>query len=137
LFASNQKTVRCTIYGIDLSVKVVDLLGSPISNAQVTINGAQQKSASTASDGKATFGSIIGGDMQIVAQIQGTSGASQAITVYINEPTTVQIKLENYVSVGGMLMQASTLTTIVIVLVIAVVFGIVEVVRRKKPNLPL
>lgn len=137
LFASNQKTVRCTIYGIDLSVKVVDLLGSPISNAQVTINGAQQTSASTASDGKATFGSIIGGDMQIVAQIQGTSGASQAITVYVNEPTTVQMKLENYVSVGGMLMQASTLTTIIIVLAIAVIFAIIEVVRRKKPNLPL
>ncbi|NLF87339.1 carboxypeptidase regulatory-like domain-containing protein [Candidatus Bathyarchaeota archaeon] len=137
LFASNQKTVRCTIYGIDLSVKVVDLLGSPISNAQVTINGAQQTSASTASDGKATFGSIIGGDMQIVAQIQGTSGASQAIAVYVNEPTTVQVKLENYVSVGGMLMQASTLTTIIIVLAIAVIFAIIEVVRRKKPNLPL
>ncbi len=137
LFASNQKIVRCTIYGIDLSVKVVDLFGSPISNAQVTINGAQQTSASTASDGKATFGSIIGGDMQIVTQIQGTNGASQAIAVYVNEPTTVEMKLQNYVSVGGMLMQASTLTTIILVLVIAVIFVIIEVVRRKKPNLPL
>ncbi len=137
LFASNQKIVRCTIYGIDLSVKVVDLFGSPISNAQVTINGAQQTSASTASDGKATFGSIIGGDMQIVTQIQGTNGASQAIAVYVNEPTTVEMKLQNYVSVGGMLMQASTLTTIILVLIIAVIFVIIEVVRRKKPNLPL
>jgi len=70
--------------------------------------------------------------MQIVAQIQGTSGASQALTVNVNEPTTVQVKLENYVSVGGTLLQASTLTTIIIVLVVAIVFAVVEVVRRRR-----
>jgi protocatechuate 3,4-dioxygenase beta subunit len=132
VFAATQKTIRSSIYGIDLSVRVVDLFGSPISNAQVTINGAQQTSASTAGDGKATFSNIIGGDMQIVAQIQGTSGASQALSVVVNEPTTVQVKLDNYVSVGGMLLQASTLTTIVIIVVVAVVFAVVEVIRRKK-----
>jgi hypothetical protein len=131
-FSAAQKTIRCTIYGIDLSVQVVDLFGSPISNAQVSINGAQQTSAATASDGKATFSNIIGGNMQIVAQIQGTSGASQALTVNVNEPTTVQVKLENYVSVGGTLLQASTLTTIVIILVIVVLFVVVEVVRRRR-----
>ena len=41
--------------------------------------------------------------MQIIAQIQGTPDASQAITVNVNEPTTVQVKLDKYVSVGGML----------------------------------
>jgi hypothetical protein len=129
-FASSQKTIRCTIYGIDLSVQVVDLFGSPISNAQVSINGAQQTSAATASDGKATFSNIIGGNMQIIAQIQDTSRASQALTVNVNEPTTVQVKLENYVSVGGTLLQASTLTTIIIIVVIAIAFVVVEVVRR-------
>jgi hypothetical protein len=131
-FAAAQKTIRCTIYGIDLSVQVVDLFGSPISNAQVSINGAQQTSAATASDGKATFSNIIGGNMQIVAQIQGTSGTSQALTVNVNEPTTIQVKLENYVSVGGTLVQASTLTTIIIILVIVILFAVVEVVRRQR-----
>lgn len=131
-FAAAQKTIRCTIYGIDLSVQVVDLFGSPISNAQVSINGAQQSSAATAGDGKATFSNIIGGNMQIVAQIQGTSGASQALTVNVNEPTTVQVKLENYVSVGGTLLQASTLTTIIIIVVVAIAFAVVEVVRRRR-----
>ena len=70
--------------------------------------------------------------MQIVAQIQGTSDASQALTVNVNEPTTVQVKLENYVSVGGMLLQASTLTTIIIIVVIAILFVVVEVIRRRK-----
>lgn len=132
VFQSTQKTIRSTIYGIDLSVQVVDLFGSPISNAQVTINGAQQASAATAGDGKATFSNIIGGDMQIVAQIQGTSGASQALSVNVNEPSTVQVKLDNYVSVGGMLLQASTLTTIIIIVIVAIVFAVVEVVRRRR-----
>jgi hypothetical protein len=132
IFAATQKTIRSTIYGIDLSVQVVDAFGSPISNAQVTINGAQQASASTSGDGKATFSNIIGGDMQIVAQIQGTSGASQALTVNVNEPTTVQVKLENYVSVGGMLLQTNTLTTIIIIAVVAILFAVVEVVRRRR-----
>jgi hypothetical protein len=70
--------------------------------------------------------------MQIVAQIQGTSGTSQALTVNVNEPTTIQVKLENYVSVGGTLVQASTLTTIIIILVIVILFAVVEVVRRQR-----
>ena len=70
--------------------------------------------------------------MQIIAQAQGTQDASQAITVNVNEPTTVQIKLDKYVSVGGMLTQASTLITIIIILVIAVLFVVVEVYPTTK-----
>lgn len=138
VFNASEKQIRCTLYGIDVSVSVVDLFGSPISNADVTINGAQTAQATTASDGKVTFSSIIGGNMQIIAEVQGISGASQAITVNANEPTTVQVKLDKYISVGGILLQASILTTIVIILAIAMVFIIVEFIRRRKskPSTP-
>jgi hypothetical protein len=55
----------------------------------------------------AIFNKIIGGDMQIIAQSQGASDASQAIILTINEPTTVQVKMAKYVSIGGLLVQAS------------------------------
>jgi hypothetical protein len=132
VFNDSQQQIHCKLYGIQLSVSVVDIFGSPISNANVTLNGAAKNSAATQNNGVATFDNIIGGNMQIIAQAQGTQDASQAITVNVNEPTTVQIKLDKYVSVGGMLTLASTLITIIIILVIAVLFVVVEVYRRRK-----
>jgi hypothetical protein len=132
VFNDNQQQIRCTLYGIQLSVSVVDFFGSPISNANVTLNGAVKTSAATEVNGVATFDNLIGGNMQIIAQAQGTQDASQAITVNVNEPTTVQIKLDKYVSIGGILIRASTLITIAIILVIAVLFVVVEVYRRQK-----
>ena len=57
------------LYGIQVSVSVVDFFGTPISNANVTLNGpsTERFSAKTQSDGTATFNNVIGGDMQIVA----------------------------------------------------------------------
>ena len=39
VFGATQKQVQCTLYGIQVSVKVVDFFGNPISNANVTLNG--------------------------------------------------------------------------------------------------
>ncbi len=132
IFNATQKQIHATLYGIQLSVSVVDLFGSPITNADVTLHGSETATAVTEGNGVATFSNIIGGDMQIIAQVQGSQDASQAINVNVNQPTTVQIKLDKYVAVGGMLMQASTLITIIIVLIIAVLFVVVEVIRRKR-----
>ena len=64
----------------------------------VTLNGPEQFSADTQSDGKATFNNIIGGNMQIIAQASGTQDAYQAITLTVNEPTSLQIKIDKYVA---------------------------------------
>ncbi len=132
VFNTTQKQIHCTLYGIQLQVAVVDFFGSPISNVNVTLNGSTKSSAATQGNGIATFDNIIGGNMQIIAQAQGTQDASQAINVNVNEPTTVQIKMDKYVSLGGMFILASTLITIIIILVIAVLFVVVEVIRRRK-----
>ncbi len=39
LFSSSQQQIHATLYGIQLSVDVVDFFGTPISNADVTLNG--------------------------------------------------------------------------------------------------
>ena len=132
VFSSGQKQIRANLYGIDLSVSVVDFFGSPISNVQVTINGQQQLSEPTQNNGKATFNDIIGGSMQIIAQASGTPNAYQAITVNVNQPGTVQIKMDKYIVLGSLLIQASSLITILIILSAIILFALVEVVRRRR-----
>jgi Carboxypeptidase regulatory-like domain len=132
VFTSNQQQIRCTLYGIELFVKVVDFFGSPISNVNVTLNGPTTVSASTKGDGTATFNDIIGGDMQIIAQYSSTKDATQAVTLTVNQPTSVQIKMEKYVAFGSVLIQTSLLFSILIILVATVVLVIVEVFRRRR-----
>ena len=132
VFSSSQQQIRCTLYGIQLSVKVVDFFGSPISNANVTLNGPEKISVDTKGDGTATFNDIIGGNMQIIAQASGAKDASQAITVTVNQPTSVQIKIEKYVALGSLLIQTSSLASILIVLVAIIGFALVEVFRRRR-----
>jgi hypothetical protein len=132
LFSSSQQQIHATLYGIQLSVDVVDFFGTPISNADVTLNGPVDTSSVTQSNGKATFNNVIGGNMQIIAQVSGTQDASQAITVTVNQPTTVQIKIEKYVTLGSILIQTSALFTILVILIIIILFAIVEVFRRRR-----
>jgi hypothetical protein len=129
------RQMRCTLYGIQLFVSIVDIFGSPIPNAYVTLKGAAETSTTTQSNGVATFSNIIGGDMQIIAEPQGTRDAAQAVTVNVNEPTTVQIKIDKYISIGGFLMQATTLLSAVIIIVTVLLFTAVEYDRhRRKPK---
>lgn len=132
VFDDTRRQIKCTLYGIDLTISVVDFFGSPISNAKVTVNGQETVQANTENNGKVTFGNIVGGDMQIVAEIPNQPEAFQAIKVTVDQPTNVEVKLEKYVSVGGTLMQANIAITLLIILVAAIVFVILEVIRRKK-----
>ena len=132
VFSSSQQQIRCTLYGIQLSVKVVDFFGSPISNVNVTLNGPVTISVATKGDGTATFNDIIGGNMQIIAQSSGTKDAYQSVTLTVNQPTSVQIKIEKYVALGSLLIQTSSLISILIILVAIIVLVIVEVFRRRR-----
>ncbi len=135
VFSNSQQQIQCTLYGIQLSVSVVDFFGSPISNANVTLSGPYQASIVTQSNGKATFNNIIGGNMQIIAQPSGTQDASQAITVTVDQPTTVEIKIDKYVALGSILIPTSSLFTILIIVLAIIVFAIVEIYRRRRVKL--
>ena len=133
-FSDSQKQVRCTLYGIQVSVSVVDLFGSPIPNANVTLNGpaAEKLTATTQGDGKVTFSNVIGGDMQIIASAPGVDNAYQALALTVDQPTSVQIKIDKYVSVGGLLIQASTMLTMVLILVAVILLALVELYIRRR-----
>lgn len=134
VFSNSQLKERCTLYGIQVSVRVVDFLGQPIQNANVTLNGpaTERFSTLTPSSGTATFSNVIGGDMQIVTFAQTAPNDYQAVTQQVNQTTSIQIKLDRYTAVGPFLIQANTLITIVIILVVAVLFVVVEIYRHKR-----
>jgi len=133
-FSSSQQQIVCNLYGIQVSVSVVDFFGTPISNANVTLNGPapEQLSATTQSDGTATFNDIIGGTVQIVAVAQGVPNSYQAVTLTIDNPTSVQIKMGGYVDFGSFLIPIGLLITIIIIIIAVVLFAIVEVYRQRK-----
>ncbi len=133
-FSASQKQIRCTLYGIQVSVSVVDFFDRPISNANVTLNGPETEkfSVMTQSDGTATFNNIIGGGMQIIAYVPGTPDGYQAVALTVDQPTSVQIKIDKYVALGSLLIQASSLFTIIILLVAIVLFVLVEIYMRRR-----
>ena len=86
----------------------------------------------TQGDGTATFNNVIGGDMQIIAFAQGAQNSYQAVTLTVDKPTSVQIKMDRYIVLGSLLIPVSSFITIIIILVAIVLLATVEVYRRKK-----
>jgi hypothetical protein len=133
-FSNSQYAIRCTLYGIQVTVSVVDYFSQPISNANVTVNGpsSERLSAITPRDGTTTFNNVVGGNLQIVAFAPGAESNYQAVTLTVDRPTSVQIKMDGYIVFGPFLVQTSALLTIIIVLVAIILLVIVEVYRRRR-----
>ncbi len=133
-FGANQQQIICNLYGIQVSVSVVDFFGTPIPNANVTLNGpaTERFSAMTQGNGAATFNNVIGGDMQIVAFAQGAQNSYQAVTLTVDKPTSVQIQIDRYIVLGPFLIPVSSFITLIIILVAIVLLATVEIYRRKK-----
>ena len=134
VFGASQLHIICSLYGIQVSVSVVDFFGSPIPNANVTLNGpaAERISAVTKGNGKTTFNGVVGGNVQIVAFPQGAQNNYQAVTLTISKPTSVQIKINNYVALGSLMIPVSLLMTIIIILIAVVLLVTAEIYRRRK-----
>jgi hypothetical protein len=133
VFKTSQQQLICNLYDIQVSVSVVDFFGSPISNANVTLNGpsSERFSAMTKSDGTATFNDVVGGNLQIVAFAQGAQNSYQAVTLPIDNATSVQIKMSNYIALGSLLISASSLFALIIIVVAIILLITVEIYRRK------
>jgi hypothetical protein len=133
-FSDSQYQIRCTLYGIQVTVSVVDYFGQPISNANVTVNGpsSERLSAITPGDGTTTFNNVVGGNLQIVAFAPGAESNYQALALTVDRPTSVQIKMDGYIVFGPFLIQTSAVLTLIIVLVAVILLVAVEVYRRRR-----
>jgi hypothetical protein len=133
LFQNQSISIQCRLFGLTVSVKVVDYFGQPISNANVTwqLDGLQN-SALTKSDGLVTFSNIIGGDLQVTVYLPGQSQPFEVTTPSIDSSRTIEIKLDKYVVLAGFLVETSHLTTAMIIAATVLLVLLIEVYRRKR-----
>jgi hypothetical protein len=134
LFEDQNETIKCQLYGLTVAIKVVDFFGQPISNANVTLQreGLAPRSALTETDGKATFDSLIGGSLQIAVYLGDQAQSCVTRNFFIDSSTTIEIKIEKYVLLVGLLVETSQLTTVIIILVTVILVLLVEVYRRMR-----
>jgi hypothetical protein len=124
--------IVCNSYGFDVSVRAVDYFGQPMPNVNVTLQRSEWRDSRMAGgDGLATFGNTFGGDLNVTIRLAGQSEPSVVSSVSVDNSTPIEIKIDRYVLLAGMIVEASQLLAVVIVLIVAVLFLSVEVFRRR------
>lgn len=120
-------------YGLDVSVRVVDYFGQAIPNVNVTLQwpGAQD-SKLIGSDGLVSFNNIIGGTLEVTVRLSGQSEPCVITTTFVDNSTTIEIKIEKYTLLAGMLVETSHLLTAILIVLIAVVLLAFEILRRRR-----
>jgi hypothetical protein len=132
-FSDAQSEIRCILYNLQLSVVVVDYFDQPIPNVNVILHGSTDtRSDTTKADGTATFGNLIGGDIQIIAYLTGREDSYEAMNLQVEAPTAIKIKMGKYILLGSFLIETSLLATLIIILAVVILFLSMEVYRRTR-----
>ncbi|MDI6904185.1 MAG: hypothetical protein QMD13_01635 [Candidatus Bathyarchaeia archaeon] len=133
LFQNQNISICCKLYGLNVSIRVVDYFGQSIPDANVILQrDGLQYSPSTESNGMITFSNIIGGDLQITVYLPGQSQPCMVTTSSVDESTTIEIKIEKYVVIAGFLVETGQLTTAIIIVVATILILSIEIYRRKR-----
>jgi hypothetical protein len=133
LFQNELVPIVCKLYGLNVSLKVVDYFGQIIPNANVVMRlGNLQYAPSTVSGGVTTFNNILGGDLQVSVYLPGKSQPDMVTTIYVNTTRTVDLKLANHVMLAGLLLDTGQFTTVMIVVIAVILLLLVEVYRRQR-----
>jgi len=137
LFQNENVSIRCKLYGLTVSIKIVDYFGQPIPNANVTLQreGLQPRSNRTKSNGVATFSDFIGGRVQIAIYLNDqTQPCTKTISSVVSSET-IGIKIGKYVIMAGILVETSQLATALIIAAAIMLIISIEVYRRKRSKL--
>ena len=137
VLSNTQAQIVCSLYNLQVTVKVVDYFGNPISNANVDLSrsGLSKQSATTQGDGTATFNNVIGGSVEITAYPSGNPNSFVAENVQITAPTTVQITMGKFALVGPFLMETTLMVALLVILVAVVLFLVIELYRWRGSRL--
>jgi hypothetical protein len=134
LFEDKNVTVVCQLYSLTVSIRVTDYFGQALSNVNVTLQreGLMPHSLMTQSDGTATFEGVTGGNMRAAVYLFSQGEPFVEGSLYVSEPTTINMKIDRFVSFGGFLVETSQLATILIIILSLVFIIIVDVYRRRR-----
>lgn len=134
VFNSFQTDIRCVLYNLPVSIMVVDYFGQPIPNMNVVYKGPdlETRTETTQSNGIAFFSAVVGGDAQIVAYPAGHENYYEAVNLQVDSSTAVQVRMGKFILIGALLVDVSMFITLLFLLVVAAMFLIFEVYRRRK-----
>lgn len=134
VFGDIQTDIRCVLYKLPVSVLVVDYFGQPIPNMNVIYRGPDGAKLTkiTQADGIAKFNGVIGGNAQIIAYPTGQENNFEALSLRVDSPIAVQVKLGRFILLGGFLVDTGMFTTVIIIGVVVILLLVLEVIRRKR-----
>lgn len=127
-------TLRAALYGLSVSLKVVDYFGQPLGNMRVTLqnDGLPALERLTGSDGMATFAPITGGNFTAAVYLSGQTSAYETTSFVATEPTAVVVlSLSRYIVLAGVIVDVGVFATVLVTLVTVVVVLIFEIYRRR------
>jgi len=134
LFQNENVSISCVLYGLTVSVKVVDYLGQPISNANVILQreGMATRSARTQSDGTVTFSGVTGGTFQVTVYLSDQAQPSAEGGFLVAKSATIEIRVEKYLTLAGMLVETSQFAIVLVVVLTVLIVLVLEIYRRRR-----
>lgn len=130
--------IHCRISNLELSVVVTDYFGQPIPNARVKVErdfGQEYVTIAnlkTKSDGT-VFLPKIGGRYRISVYV--TEKLFDINTLYLDEPKVIAFKIDKLVVIGGYPLEISQFLTCILLVIMALVFGLALIYRRFRPRM--
>jgi len=127
-------TINCLLYGLNVSIKVVDYFGQPLSKMNVTLQreGLSRQSMLTQPNGMATFNGITGGSMEAAVYFGGNTLPYETTYFTATKSMVIEMKLNQYVMVANAFVDVRTLTMVIIIVLALLVVLTVEVFRRRR-----
>jgi hypothetical protein len=136
LFQNQSASVQCDLYGLAVTVKVVDYFGQGIGNVNVKLQreGEPTMSEVTQGDGTVTFDNVIGGSVELGFYLGGSAEPVVAEGVTVQRSMTIQVKMDQYLVLAGWLVETSQFATMIVIVLAVVLILVVEVfwIRRSR-----
>jgi hypothetical protein len=134
LFQNQNVTIYCNLYGLAVSVRVVDYFGQPFSNVNILLlrEGSEAVSKRTQADGTATFDNLVGGHFEVAVYLADQTQPTVAQGFLVENSTTAQIKIDKYVLLAGFVVETSQLTIAIIIALTVILIVSLEVYRRRR-----
>lgn len=134
LFQNQNASIVCRLYGLALSIKVVDYFGQPIPNVHVILEreGMTARPSETQTDGTATFNTVTGGTFSVTLYMTDPDQPWLEEGFLVDTSKTVQIKLDKYVMLAGSLVETNQFVTVLIIVLTLVCVAAIEVYRRRR-----
>jgi hypothetical protein len=137
LFQEENVRIICKLYGLTISVRVVDYFGQPISNANVELQreGLSISPKRTESNGIATFLNVVGGNISVTVYMSGQTQPCVAATYSVEETESIDVRIGKYVVLAGFLVETGQLATAIIVVAAVILIVLIEVYARRRHKL--